>query len=75
MLTVPILFALKEVTNPFMAFGLIVLALFVVSFTPRSAAALKPRCSAGGTRVRVGLFLCGGDALFGGSAEYVALSL
>ena len=44
-LTVPILFALKEVSNPYMAFGLIVLALFIISFTPRSAGCLKPKCS------------------------------
>jgi MHS family alpha-ketoglutarate permease-like MFS transporter len=75
-LTVPILFALKEVTNPFMAFGLIVLALFVVSFYTAISGLLKAEMFPPEVRaLGVGLSYAVANALFGGSAEYVALSL
>ncbi len=75
-LTVPILLALKEVTNPFMAFGLIVLALFVVSFYTAISGLLKAEMFPPEVRaLGVGLSYAVANALFGGSAEYVALSL
>ncbi|AVU36737.1 TPA: MFS family transporter [Serratia marcescens] len=75
-LTVPILLALKEVTNPFMAFGLIVLALFVVSFYTAISGLLKAEMFPPEVRaLGVGLSYAVANAMFGGSAEYVALSL
>lgn len=76
LLTVPILFALKGVSNPFMAFGLIVLALFVVSFYTSISGLLKAEMFPPEVRaLGVGLSYAVANALFGGSAEYVALSL
>ncbi|PHY80543.1 alpha-ketoglutarate transporter [Serratia marcescens] len=75
-LTVPILFALKEVSNPYMAFGLIVLALFIISFYTAISGLLKAEMFPPEVRaLGVGLSYAVANAMFGGSAEYVALSL
>ena len=74
-LTVPILFALKEVTNPFMAFGLIVLALFVVSFYTAISGLLKAEMFPPEVRALGRLVLCGSECpvrRFGGICRAVA---
>jgi len=74
--TVPLLMALKTVTSPFMAFVLVSLALCIVSFYTSISGLVKaemfpPRVRALG----VGLAYAVANAMFGGSAEYVALGL
>ncbi len=74
--TVPILITLQHVTSPWAAFGLIVLALAIVSFYTSISGIVKaemfpPRVRALG----VGLAYAIGNAIFGGSAEYAALGL
>jgi MHS family dicarboxylic acid transporter PcaT-like MFS transporter/MHS family alpha-ketoglutarate permease-like MFS transporter len=74
--TVPILHALKDVTNPYAAFGLIILALAIVSFYTSISGLIKAEMFP--TEVRalgVGLSYAVGNALFGGTAEFVALEL
>ncbi|SFH63056.1 MFS transporter, MHS family, dicarboxylic acid transporter PcaT [Collimonas sp. OK307] len=74
--TVPILHALKDVTNPYAAFGLIIVALAIVSFYTSISGLIKAEMFP--TEVRalgVGLSYAVGNALFGGTAEYVALEL
>ncbi len=74
--TVPILHALKDVTDPYAAFGLIILALAIVSFYTSISGLIKAEMFP--TEVRalgVGLSYAVGNALFGGTAEYVALEL
>src|SRR5207253_7726772 len=74
--TVPILTALKTVTSPFLAGGLIVVALAIVSFYTSISGIVKAELFP--TEVRalgVGLAYAVANALFGGSAEYVALWL
>ena len=76
LLTVPILLTLKNVTNPYAAFGLIVLALFIVSFYTSISGLLKAEMFPPEVRaLGVGLSYAVANAMFGGSAEYVALSL
>lgn len=76
LLTVPILFTLKSVTSPYAAFGLIVLALFIVSFYTSISGLLKAEMFPPEVRaLGVGLSYAVANAMFGGSAEYVALSL
>ncbi|WP_156294129.1 MFS family transporter [Serratia oryzae] len=76
LLTVPILFILKSVTSPYAAFGLIVLALFIVSFYTSISGLLKAEMFPAEVRaLGVGLSYAVANAMFGGSAEYVALSL
>ncbi|KFK91730.1 MULTISPECIES: MFS family transporter [unclassified Serratia (in: enterobacteria)] len=76
LLTVPILFTLKNVTSPYAAFGLIVLALFIVSFYTSISGLLKAEMFPPEVRaLGVGLSYAVANAMFGGSAEYVALSL
>ncbi|MDC8784492.1 MFS family transporter [Roseateles koreensis] len=73
---VPIMTGLQSVTNPFAAFGLIVLALAIVSFYTSIAGIVKAEMFP--TEVRalgVGLAYAIANAVFGGSAEFVALSL
>ncbi|WP_414161170.1 MFS family transporter [Serratia sp. BNK-12] len=75
-LTVPILLTLKNVSNPYAAFGLIVLALFIVSFYTSISGLLKAEMFPPEVRaLGVGLSYAVANAMFGGSAEYVALSL
>ena len=74
--TVPLLAALKHVSNPLAAFALITLALAIVSFYTSVSGLVKAEMFP--TEVRalgVGLAYAIANALFGGSAEYVALSL
>ncbi|MNM21575.1 Alpha-ketoglutarate permease [compost metagenome] len=74
--TVPIMMTLKTTTSPFMAFVLITLALAIVSFYTSISGLVKAEMFP--TQVRalgVGLAYAVANALFGGSAEYVALGL
>jgi MHS family alpha-ketoglutarate permease-like MFS transporter len=74
--TVPILTALQHVSSPLVAFLLITTALAVVSFYTSIAAIVKAEMFP--TEVRalgVGLAYALANAVFGGSAEYVALGL
>ena len=74
--TVPILTALQHVTSPLVAFLLICTALAIVSFYTSIAAIVKAEMFP--TEVRalgVGLAYALANAVFGGSAEYVALGL
>ncbi|MCY1396584.1 Alpha-ketoglutarate permease [compost metagenome] len=74
--TVPIMMTLKTTTSPFMAFLLITLALAIVSFYTSISGLVKAEMFP--TQVRalgVGLAYAVANALFGGSAEYVALGL
>ncbi|MBV4503196.1 MFS family transporter [Pseudomonas shirazensis] len=74
--TVPLLMALKTVTSPFMAFVLITLALCIVSFYTSISGLVKAEMFPPQVRaLGVGLAYAVANALFGGSAEYVALGL
>jgi MHS family alpha-ketoglutarate permease-like MFS transporter len=74
--TVPILTALRGTSSPYVAFVLIVLALAIVSFYTSISGIVKAEMFP--TEVRalgVGLAYAVANAIFGGSAEYVALGL
>jgi len=74
--TVPILGALQGVTSPVVAGVLITLALAIVSFYTSISGIVKAEMFP--TEIRalgVGLAYAVGNAIFGGSAEYVALYL
>ena len=74
--TVPILLSLKSVTSPFLAFVLITLALSIVSFYTSISGLVKAEMFPPEVRaLGVGLAYAVANAIFGGSAEYVALSL
>ncbi|WP_061710030.1 MFS transporter [Pseudenterobacter timonensis] len=74
--TVPILSALGQITSPYAAFGLIMVALLIVSFYTSISGILKAEMFPAQVRaLGVGLSYAVANALFGGSAEYVALSL
>ncbi|MDD7994622.1 UNVERIFIED_ORG: MHS family alpha-ketoglutarate permease-like MFS transporter [Kosakonia oryzae] len=74
--TVPILSALHSVTSPYAAFALVMLALVIVSFYTSISGILKAEMFPAQVRaLGVGLSYAVANALFGGSAEYVALSL
>ncbi|MDB6048946.1 MAG: kgtP 1 [Pseudomonas sp.] len=74
--TVPILMTLKTTTNPFIAFGLITFALAIVSFYTSISGLVKAEMFPPQIRaLGVGLAYAVANAIFGGSAEYVALSL
>lgn len=74
--TVPILTALQTVTSPWAAFGLVLLALLIASFYTSISGILKAEMFPAQVRaLGVGLSYAVANALFGGSAEYVALSL
>lgn len=74
--TVPILLTLKSVTSPFLAFGLITLALAIISFYTSISGLVKAEMFPPQVRaLGVGLAYAVANAIFGGSAEYVALSL
>lgn len=76
LLTVPILTTLQDVTNPYLAFALIVVALTIVSLYTSIGGLLKAEMFPPEVRaLGVGLSYAVGNALFGGSAEYVALSM
>ena len=72
--TVPILSALKTVSDPYSAFGLVILALAGVSFYTSISGLVKAELFPMHVRaLGVGLSYAIANALFGGSAEYVAL--
>ncbi|MEA1064268.1 MFS family transporter [Erwinia sp. HR93] len=74
--TVPVLNALRSVTSPYAAFGLVMIALLIVSFYTSISGILKAEMFPPQVRaLGVGLSYAIANALFGGSAEYVALSL
>jgi len=76
LMTVPVLTALQGVTNPVVAFALITLALAVVSFYTSISGIVKAEMFPPEIRaLGVGLAYAVGNAIFGGSAEYVALYL
>ncbi|EEG09631.1 MFS family transporter [Pseudogulbenkiania ferrooxidans] len=74
--TVPLLHSLKDITNPYGAFGLITAGLLVISFYTSISGVIKAEMFP--TEIRalgVGLSYAIANAIFGGSAEYVALLL
>lgn len=74
-MTVPILTALQNVSSPYAAFGLVMLAMLIVSFYTSISGILKAEMFPPEVRaLGVGLSYAIANALFGGSAEYVALS-
>jgi len=74
--TLPVMHALKEISNPYAAFGLILFALAIVSFYTSIGGLIKAELFPAEVRaLGVGLSYAVGNALFGGSAEYVALQL
>ncbi len=74
--TLPILMALKTVTSPFLAFVLITLALAIVSFYTSISGLVKAEMFPPQVRaLGVGLAYAVANAVFGGSAEFVALNL
>jgi MHS family dicarboxylic acid transporter PcaT-like MFS transporter len=74
--TVPIMMALRQVTSPYAAFFLIALALAIVSFYTSVAGIVKAEMFPPEVRaLGVGLAYAIANAIFGGSAEYVALGL
>ncbi len=74
--TVPILTALQHVHSPVVAFALVAVALLIVSFYTSVAGIVKAEMFPPEIRaLGVGLSYAIGNALFGGSAEYVALGL
>ncbi|MDR2309111.1 MAG: metabolite/H+ symporter [Paucimonas sp.] len=74
--TVPLLMALKTVTSPFLAFVLVTLALCIVSFYTSISGLVKAEMFPPQVRaLGVGLAYAVANAVFGGSAEYVALGL
>ncbi|MGQ3892698.1 MFS family transporter [Legionella sp. CNM-4043-24] len=74
--TVPVLHALAGVRDPYAAFALVTASLTVVSlYTPISGLIKAQLFPAEVRALAVGLSYALGNALFGGSAEYVALKL
>jgi MHS family dicarboxylic acid transporter PcaT-like MFS transporter len=74
--TLPILTALQSVTSPLIAGVLIVLALAIVSFYTSISGIVKAEMFPPEVRaLGVGLAYAVANAVFGGSAEYVALGL
>ena len=74
--TLPILMTLKTTTNPVVAFVLITLALAIISFYTSISGLVKAEMFPPQVRaLGVGLSYAVANAVFGGSAEFVALSL
>jgi MHS family alpha-ketoglutarate permease-like MFS transporter len=74
--TVPILTALQSASSPVVAFLLIILALAIVSFYTSISGIVKAEMFPPEVRaLGVGLAYAVANAIFGGSAEYVALGL
>ncbi|MCO7520777.1 MULTISPECIES: MFS family transporter [unclassified Pseudomonas] len=74
--TVPLLMALKTVSSPLLAFVLVSLALCIVSFYTSISGLVKAEMFPPQVRaLGVGLAYAVANAVFGGSAEYVALGL
>lgn len=71
---VPIMYAIKGANSPYAAYGLIVLALAIVSFYTSISGLVKAEMFPPEVRaLSVGFAYAIANALFGGSAEYVAL--
>jgi len=76
LLVVPILFALKTVTSPYAAFGLVVSGLLIASFYTPIAGLVKADLFPATVRaLGVGFPYALANATFGGTAEYAALAL
>ena len=74
--TLPLLSALRDVRSPWAAFGLILIALAVVSLYTSISGLIKAEVFPPEVRaLGVGLSYAIANAVFGGSAEYVALAL
>ncbi|ACA17362.1 metabolite/H+ symporter, major facilitator superfamily (MFS) [Methylobacterium sp. 4-46] len=74
-LTVPLLHAIGGTTDPFLAYALITAALLCVSFYTSISGLVKAEMFPAEVRaLGVGLSYAIANALFGGSAEFVALS-
>lgn len=72
--TVPLMYLIGGVTSPYAAYGLIVLALAIVSFYTSISGLVKAEMFPSEVRaLGVGLAYAIANAAFGGSAEYVAL--
>ncbi len=72
--TTPIMYTLTQVNNPYAAFALVLCALIIISFYTSISGLIKAEFFP--TEVRalgVGLSYALGNAIFGGSAEFVAL--
>lgn len=76
LITVPVLTALQSIASPVAAGALIMLALAIVSFYTSVGGIVKAEMFPPEVRaLGVGLSYAVGNAIFGGSAEYVALGL
>ncbi|MCY0386117.1 MFS family transporter [Robbsia sp. Bb-Pol-6] len=76
LLTVPLLTALRDVRSPWAAFGLLVVALAVVSLYTSISGLIKAEVFPPEVRaLGVGLAYAIANAVFGGSAEFVGLML
>ncbi|KXU96158.1 alpha-ketoglutarate permease [Caballeronia megalochromosomata] len=74
--TVPLMHALKNTTSPIVALGLVLVALAIVSFYTSISGLIKAEMFPAEVRaLGVGLSYAIANAIFGGSAEFVALSL
>jgi MHS family alpha-ketoglutarate permease-like MFS transporter len=74
--TVPLMSVLQFVTSPWIAFLLVILAMGIASFYTSVSGIVKAEMFPPEVRaLGVGLAYAIGNAVFGGSAEYVALSL
>lgn len=74
--TVPVLTLLQNVSSPWIAFMLVMISLLITSFYTSISGILKAEMFPPEVRaLGVGLSYAVANALFGGSAEYVALSL
>ena len=72
----PLLFALGDVSSPYLAFILVLLALAIASFYTSISGVVKSELFPAEVRaIGVGLTYAVANALFGGTAEYVALWL
>lgn len=72
--TVPLLYAIGDVKSPFAAYGLIIAALAIVSFYTSISGLVKAEMFPPEVRaMSVGFAYATANAIFGGSAEYVAL--
>jgi metabolite-proton symporter len=72
--TVPLMYAIGSVTSPYMAYFLIIAALAIVSFYTSISGLVKSEMFPPEVRaLGVGLSYAIANAIFGGSAEYVAL--
>jgi MFS family permease len=72
--TVPLMYAIGDIKSPYAAYGLIILALAIVSFYTSISGLVKAEMFPPEVRaMSVGLAYALANAIFGGSAEYAAL--